>query len=105
MTWKGFPTRRSKRHAAAQAALAHGDGDGGTGVYGVDASLEAVGGTHGDAAGDVVADVLGHFTDQGFVALADLDGVEQIGKLAIRKADIQNGAEDLRHGPGMLIGQ
>ena len=82
---------------AAQALIAYGHGDGAAGVYGVHTAHHAVGGVHGDAAGNVVANVLRHLGHDLAVAALDLNGGKQFGQLAVLEADVQHRADDLNH--------
>ena len=50
---------------APKAGFANRHADGGARVHGLHAPPQAVGGAHGDAAGHVVADVLGDLAHQG----------------------------------------
>ena len=74
----------------AQAFIAHGHGDGGTGILRLGAPLKPIGGGHGDAAHHIVADVLGHLGGDGAVAVFHQDCAEQLWQLVIRKPNIQN---------------
>ena len=59
----------------AKAGIAHGNPDGGTGIGGLGAPGQAVGGAHGDAAHHIVTDVLGDLGHDDLVAARHFDGV------------------------------
>ena len=59
----------------AKAALADRDGDGRAGIDGLCAALEAVGRAHGNAAHDVVADLLRDLRNELLAVQLQLDGV------------------------------
>jgi len=86
----------------AQALLTHRHADGCAGVGGFGPTLEAVGGAHGDAADHIVANVLGDFGHDGAAVMGNFDGAEQLGKIPVRKSNVQDRADDLRHGPFVI---
>ena len=79
-------------------------GDGAAGVHGFGAPHQTIGAAHGDAAGHIVANVLGYLHHQLFAAVVQLDGVAQRRQLSVRKADVQYRADDLDHGANILFG-
>ena len=81
----------------AQASLAYRHGNGGAGIGDLCAALQAVGGGHGNAADNVVTNVLGNLRNDGLVSIGNFDGVQQTGQLILLEANIQNRAHDLDH--------
>ena len=83
-----------------------GHRDGGAGVGGLHAAAATVGRGHGDAAHDVVAEVLGDLEDDVDVlrSVLQLDGVEDVGQVARLEADVDHGAEDLGDGSNVAHG-
>ena len=81
----------------AQAFLAYRNGDGGAGVSGFHAPLQAIGGGHGDTAHHVVTDVLRHFRGDRSVSAGNMNGAEQRGKLIVGESNIKNRTHDLDH--------
>ena len=88
---------------AAQGAAAHGDGDGAAGIHGLHPTHQTVGAGPGDAAGHVVAHMLGHLQGDGLLSVLHRDGVEQLGQLAVGELDVQHRANDLDHGANVLF--
>ena len=81
----------------SQTFLTHGNRDGSAGIGGLGASLQTVSGGHGDAANQIVANVLSNLSHNGLVAIGDFDGAEQLGKLIVAKSNIKNRAHYLNH--------
>ena len=82
---------------AAQRRVADGNRDGRAGILDIHAAHQAVGGRHGDAADDVVAEVLGNFDRQiGLMRrIGDSQRIEDFGQLAGRKLRVYDGSLDL----------
>src|SRR5690606_31726933 len=98
---------------AAQGLAAHGHADGRALVDALHAAAQAVGGSHGDAAHHVVAQVLGHFQHQGAVVRLDTgpvgfsprddDGVVDFGQVTRGEFHVHYGPDDLGHPADVLF--
>ena len=87
----------------AQGFPAHGHGNALAGIRHGDAALQAVRGTHGDAADRVVADMLGHLHRQGVVADGQRQRVVDCRQPALPEMNVHHGAHDLGHDSCVLI--
>ena len=85
----------------AKAGLAHGNGDGRASVNGFGAADKAVGGAHGNAADDAVADLLGNLGHDRAIAVFERNGVVQIGKLTVGEANIKDRSDNLYDSTGI----
>ena len=57
------------------------------GIGGFHTTPQAIGGTHGDAANHIIANVLGNFRHHQGVCVFDLNGIEKVGQLPIRETE------------------
>src|SRR6266849_5097135 len=86
-----------------ESLLADGNGDRLTEVDGLHATDHAVGRLHCDAAHLVLADVVGHLSDNidwdlpELAVVENADGVVDRGKVSFLEFDIECGADDLNH--------
>ena len=85
----------------AKAGLANGNGDGRACVDGFGAADKAVGGAHGNAADDAVADLLGNLGHDRAIAVFERNGVVQIGKLTVGEANIKDRSDNLYDSTGI----
>ena len=83
---------------AAEAFFAHRHSDRRSRIHGFDAAGKTVRTAHGNTADNVISDMLGNFDDQLLLSAANLNGVEQLRKIAVTKSDIQYRADNLHHG-------
>ena len=58
---------------------------------------------HGNAAHDVVADLLGNLSDELLAVVFQLNGVEQVGQLTVLEADVQYRSDDLYDGSDVFF--
>ena len=80
----------------SQGLLSHGNPDRTSCGFCCHTAYQTVGGAEGDAAYDVVTQMLGHLNGKRSLFLpSDQDSVIDIRQLAFRKTDIQNRADDL----------
>ena len=56
---------------------------------------KAVGGRHGNAAHDVIANVLGNLNDQLFAVVFQFNGVQKGGQFTVPESDVQYRSHDL----------
>ena len=88
---------------AAETFLADRHRDRAARIQRVRSADEAVRGAHGDAAHDVVADLLRHFRRHDAVAVFDLDRIQQRRQLTFLEPDVKNGACDLHYLPDVFF--
>ena len=70
-------------------------------VDGFGAADKAVGGAHGNAADDAVADLLGNLGHDRAIAVFERNGVVQIGKLTVGEANIKDRSDNLYDSTGI----
>ncbi len=94
---------------ATQALGADGHRDGGAGVAHRHAADQTVGRIHRDGADGALAEVLGDLESQvvlrvGDAGVRELEGVEDLGELAVAELDVDHRADDLHDlaGPGRV---
>ena len=80
---------------AAQALVTNGHLDRFAGVHGIRTADKAVGGRHGNAAHDVIANVLGNLNDQLFAVVFQFNGVQKGGQFTVPESDVQYRSHDL----------
>ena len=88
---------------AAQALIAHGHRDGAARIHGFRAAHKAVGAGHGDAAHNVVADVLRHLQRDGVGPVLHRDGIQQARQMPVGEFDVQHRPDDLGDCADVLI--
>ena len=87
----------------AEGLLSDRDLDRRAGIHSLHASNEAVGGTHRNAAHDIVADMLSDLNDQLLTVVVDLDGIKQIGQMVGVELDIKHRTDDCHDRAYVLI--
>ena len=87
----------------AKGLLSDRDLDRRAGIHSLHASYETVGGTHRNAAHDIVADMLSDLNDQLMTVVVDLDGIKQIGQVVGVELDIKNRTDDCHDRAYVLI--
>ena len=80
---------------AAQALVTNGHLDRFAGIHGIRTADKAVGGRHGNAAHDVIANVLGNLNDQLFAVVFQFNGVQKGGQFTVPESDVQYRSHDL----------
>ena len=84
-----------------EASLADRNGNGGACVDGFCAADKTIGGAHGNAADDAVADLLSNLSDDRALAVFERNGVVQIGKLTVGEANIKDRSDNLYDSTGI----
>ena len=79
----------------AQGFLTHGNRNGTAGVHSFCAANQTVGAGHGNAAHNVITDVLCHLQRNHVITVFNGDGVQQPRQLSVGEANVQHRSNDL----------